>query len=173
VAALIAERTAYTDSTRLARLDDAIVWLDGHLGEDGPQQRWDSLDPLIAHDRLQAAYGYLVEALFAANRRWRPWRNREMPALKALSWLPENFAERIVNAANAPSFDHAGYMQRTQALRSLFDDLCQHLIAEADYGGGEYGNDIVGEAFIHSHEEPGRAWNMDEWNVRRGERSRV
>ena len=162
VAALIAERTAYTDSNRMARLDDAIVWLDEHLGGDGPQRRWDSLEPLIAHDRLQAAYGYLVEALFAANRRWRPWRNREMPALLALPWLPENFAQRLVDAANAPSFDHTGYMQRAEALRSLFDDLCRHLIAEGDYGG-EHGDDIVGEAFIRSHEEPGRAWNMDEW----------
>ena len=24
---------------------------------------------------------------------------------------------------------------------------------------------VIGEAFIRSHEEPGRAWNMDEWNA--------
>jgi hypothetical protein len=162
VAELIAARTAYSDEMRLARLDEAIVWIDGHLGGDGPQRRWESLDPLVSHDRLQAAYGYLVQALFAANRRWRSWRNREMIALLALPWLPKDFCERVVDAANAPSFDHDGYMQRVQALRGLFNDLCAHLTA-----AGDYGDDVIGEAFVRSHDEPGRAWNMDEWNVRR------
>ena len=62
----------------------------------------------------------------------------------------------------APSFDHDGYMQRVQALRSLFDDLCVHLTA-----AGGYGDDVIGEAFVRSYDEPGRAWNMDEWNVGR------
>ena len=85
-----------------------------------------------------------------------------MTALLALSWLPKDFAERVFNAANASSFDHAGYMQRVQALQSMFNDLCEHLVAD-----GDYGDDVIGEAFIRSHEEPGRAWNMDEWNDRR------
>jgi len=162
VAELIAARTVYSDDLRLAQLDEALVWIDEHLGGDGPQLRWESLDPLVAHDRLQAAYGYLVQALFATNSRWRPWRNREMTALLALPWLPESFAERAFAAANAPSIDHDDYMQRVQALRGLFHDLCEHLMAN-----GDYGVDVIGEAFVRSHEEPGRAWNMDEWNVRR------
>ena len=162
LAALITERTTYSDAMRLARLDEAIVWLDGHLGGDGPQSRWASLDPLVAHDRLQAAYTYLVEALFAVNRSWRPWRNREMSALLALPWLPENFVDRVFEAANASSLDYAGYLRRVQVLRGLFGDLCQFLIDE-----GDYGDDILGEAFIRSHEEPGRAWNITEWNARR------
>jgi hypothetical protein len=29
---------------------------------------------------------------------------------------------------------------------------------------------VPGEAFIRSHDEPGRAWNMDEWNRKHAER---
>jgi len=37
---------------------------------------------------------------------------------------------------------------------------------------GEYGDDVISEAFIRSHDEPGRAWNMDEWNARHREQVR-
>lgn len=84
VADLIRKRMAYDKATRIMRLDEAITWLDQHMGMDGPEVRWNSLGPLIAHDRLQAAYEYLIQALFAYNRRWQPWRNREMTALLAL-----------------------------------------------------------------------------------------
>jgi hypothetical protein len=147
-------------------LDEAIVWLDQHLSGDGPQRRWDSVGPLIAHDWLQAAYDYLVHALFAYNRRWRPWRNREMSSLLALSWLPQGFADQVLSVLNAPSSGHVGYLARANALRGLFEDLISHLIAD-----GEYGEDAIGEAFIRSHDEPGRAWNMEEWNRQHAVRS--
>lgn len=146
---------------RTARLDEAITWLDQHLSGEGPQRRWDSLGAAIAHDRLQAAYDYLVQALFAYNRRWRPWRSREISYLLALPWLPAGFADRALAASSAPSPGYAGYMARVHTLRALFQDLTARLIAD-----GEYGQDAVAEAFIRSHDEPGRAWNMDEWNVR-------
>jgi len=161
VAGLVAARTAYADPIRTARLDEAITWLDQHLSDEGPQRRWDSLGAAIAHDRLQAAYDYLVQALFAYNRRWRPWRGREMSVLLALPWLPASFADRALAASSAPSPGYAGYMARVHALRALFQDLTARLIAD-----GEYGQDAIAEAFIRSHDEPGRAWNMDEWNVR-------
>lgn len=69
VSELIAERTAYTDGVRVARLDEAINWLDQHLSGDRPRCSWQSLGPAIAHDRLQAACEYLVQGLFAYNRR--------------------------------------------------------------------------------------------------------
>ncbi len=156
---LIAKRTHYDDTTRIQRLDEAITWMDQHLGGDGPQIRWESLGPLIAQDRLQAAYGYLIQALFAYNRHWRPWRNREMSVLQKLPWLPENFQTRLFYAANAPSLDYQGYMQRVEYLRGLFADLLARLVVD-----GDYGNDPIGEAFIRDNEEPGRAWNMDQWN---------
>ena len=165
VAQLIETRTTYPNAVRIARLDEAITWLDQHLSKDGPQVRWDSLGPVIAYDRLQAAYEYLVQALFAYNRCWRPWRNREMSALLALSWLPENFADRVPEALGTSSLDSVGYRSRVDCLRGLFQDITDRLVSE-----GEYGEDVISEAFIRSHDEPGRAWNMDEWNRKHAER---
>ena len=159
VAELIKTRTNYTKAIRMDKLDEAITYLDQHLGEDGPQVRWDSLGPIIAHDRLQAAYEYLVQGLFAYNRQWRPWRNRETGSLLVLPWLPEDFANRILMALNAPSLDYSGYLMRVDALKGLFQDLMNQLMAD-----GDYGEDVIGEAFIRSHDEAGRAWNMDDWN---------
>lgn len=157
-ARLISQRTTYDDDARLARLDEAIVWLDQHLNWK-PEPVWEKLGPAIALDRLEAAYHYLARALFAYNRRWQPWRNREMQTLLQLPWLPDNFAERALIAANAPSLDQDGYMARTNMLRDLFNELLAQLIAN-----GDYSNTPIDQAFIRSHEEPGRAWNMDEWN---------
>ncbi len=156
-AQLIAQRTAYDDDTRLKRLDDAIIWLDQHL-HGKLETAWEKLGPAIAHDRLAAAYHYLVDALFAYNRRWRVWRNREMQTLLALPWLPDNFAERVLTAANAPSLDHAGYQTRIEQLRALFNELLARLIAD-----GEYSRAPIDQAFMRQNEEPGRSWNLDEW----------
>lgn len=165
VAELIEKRTTYTNAIRMVKLDEAITWLDQHLSDDGPQVRWDSLGPVIAHDRLQAAYGYLVQALFAYNRCWRPWRNREMSSLLALPWLPESFTDRVLGVLGISSPDYVGYKSRVDCLRGLFQDITNRLVSD-----GEYGEDVISEAFIRSHEEPGRAWNMDEWNRKHAER---
>ena len=162
---LIDIRTTYTNAIRMAKLDEAITWLDQHLSGNRPQDRWDSLGSVIAYDRLQAAYEYLVQALFAYNRRWRPWRNREMSSLLTLPWLPEDFANRVQGALSASSLDHAGYMNRLDCLRDLFQDLTNRLVSD-----GEYGDDVISEAFVRSHDEPGRAWNMDKWNRKHAER---
>ena len=162
---LIAARTTYTEAMRISRLDEAVTFLDQHLAADKPQARWDSLGCLTAHDRLQAAYEYLVQALFAYNCRWRPWRNREMSFLLALPWLPEDFENRALSAWSISSQDYAGYMNRVEVLRSLFKDLTTRLVKD-----GLYGEDLLGEAFIRSHDEPGRAWNMDAWNLKHAQR---
>lgn len=157
---LLAERTAYPEDLRIERLDEAVTWLDQHLGDDGPEVRWQSLAPAHAHDRLQAAYTYLVQALFAYNRRWQPWRNREMSYLLRLPWLPANFAERVLPALNAPSLDRAGYNARVTILRDLFAELLTQLLAT-----GVYTEDPVSESFIRRHPGPGWAWNMNAWNT--------
>jgi predicted nucleotidyltransferase len=159
IAQLIARKTAYDEETRLRRLDEALIWLDQHLGERTPQQVWQALGPAIAFDRLQAAYDYLVAALFAYNRQWRIWRNREMGALLNLAWLPSHFADRVLLAANAPSLDFSGYLTRVEALQSLFADLREQLIAN-----GDYAQMPIDQAFLRLNEEPGRAWNLEEWN---------
>jgi hypothetical protein len=172
---LIACRTAYGDDLRQSRLDEAITWLDQHLSGDGPLRRWQSLGPARAHDCLHAAYGYLVQALFAYNRQWRPWRNREMSSLLTLCWLPERFSERVLNALNAPSPDYVGYLERASVLRALFGEIIERLLVDGEYGtAAEAGHDpidaVIMEAFVRSHDEPGRAWNMDDWNLRHRQR---
>lgn len=159
VARLIAQKTAYPDDVRLARLDEAVVSLDQHLSPGQPQRVWQTVGPAVAHDRLAAAYSWLVGALFAYNRRWRIWRNREMEALLQLPWLPPDFAERVLVAANAPELGFAGYMARADMLQSLFADLLAQLIASGDYSHAP-----VDQAFMRMHDEPGRSWNMLEWN---------
>ena len=165
VAELIQQKTIYTDAIRQQRLDEAITFLDQHLGWGSPEKNWDHLGPAIAHDRLQAAYGYLVAGLFAYNRQWRIWRNREMNGLSQLPWLPAQFDELILIAGNAPSLDQAGYQARVEALDTLFTAFQVEVQA-----AGLYGADPISEAFMRGAEEPGRAWNMDEWNERRQQR---
>lgn len=160
----IQQRSAYPDAVRQARLDEAITWLDQHLGWDAPQTNWDALGPAIAHDRLNAAYHYLVDGLFAYNGRWRTWRNRQMSSLLQLPWLPTGLPDDILQVANAPSLDYAGYLTRVEKLTTYFAAFRQQLIANGEY------TEPVDEAFIRSHEEPGRAWNMAEWNAKRRER---
>jgi kanamycin nucleotidyltransferase len=166
--ALLPEWTRYPEALRQTRLDVSLTWIDQHLGLaeiddppiDWPQVRWDSLGPLVAHDRLSAAYDYLVEALFAANRRWRTWRNREMTALLRLPWLPPDCAARLPQAVLGGALDYEAYLRRVAALKSLTLDLLAHLQSSGDYGSQPFS-----EAFIRQYEEPGRAWNMDAWNA--------
>jgi hypothetical protein len=119
---------------------------------------WETLGPIIAHDRLNAAYDELVQALFAYNRRWRPWRSRETSSLLQLPWLPEQFTDQVLIALNAPSLDHEGFMSRVTVLTGFFEELIARLIAD-----GLYGQDAISEAFIRQHNEPGRSWNIKEW----------
>lgn len=167
VAELIKDRTVFTDDIRTARLDHALVRLDQHLSEGGAESRWENLGAAIAHDRLQAAYEHLVRALFAYNRRWHLWRDREMSSLLTLPWLPEGFEHRVLHASNAPALDYDGYLKRVETLRGLFLDLTTRVIAD-----GDYESNAVFEAFERTHNEPGRAWNMDEWNQKHEKRKK-
>ncbi|GAB3408285.1 nucleotidyltransferase domain-containing protein [Flindersiella endophytica] len=166
VARLIALRTAYPDDLRLRILDDAIPLISDHLVEDTLMRTWESLGPVVAGDRLQAVYEYVVKALFAYNRRWRGWRNREMSAVLRLPWLPEGFEQRILGAAVAGGHDLAAYLERAGVLRELSERLIGRLVDDGVYGSGE----PVDEAFIRIHDEPGRAWNMDDWNAEHARR---
>ena len=159
MAEVILERTAYDNTQRLAMLDAAIVAVDHICHDDSPARTYATLGPLVAHDRISAAYDDLVGALFAYNRRWLPWRARRTSYLLDLPWLPERFGERAVMAVGGE------YGQRVASLKALYDDLIARL--EAD---GTYGDDPISEAFIRTHDEPGRSWNMAEWNARHAAR---
>lgn len=60
---------------------------------------------------------------------------------------------------NPPGSGYDGYIPQVGVLRTMFEALVGRLVAD-----GDYGDDLVGEASIRGHEEPGRAWNMDAWN---------
>ncbi|MFO7682225.1 MAG: nucleotidyltransferase domain-containing protein [Chloroflexota bacterium] len=160
ISALIAERTAYSAEVRQQRLDESLVWLDQHLNWKDPQKMWDQMGPAIAHDRLNAAYSYLAKALFAYNGRWQIWRNREMQTLLQLPWLPAGFQEKALTAASASGHNFAAYQQRIDVLREMFQYLLDKLVEDGDYSSMP-----IDQAFIRQNQEPGRAWNMEEWNT--------
>src|SRR5574341_210253 len=162
---LIAERTYFNDEIRRERLDDAIVHLDWLLRDSSAERTWETQGVTIAHYRLHSAYDYLMQALFAYNRRWRTLSSREISDLLKLPWLPEKFNEQLILATNALSVTKDGYQQRVAILQHFFNELvtkCQQ--------AGIYGGDAVSEAFIRQHDEPGRNWNMDKWNKKHKER---
>jgi hypothetical protein len=159
IAQLISQKTAYDNEIRQQRIDEALIWLDQHLTWSDPLKIWHAYNPVIAFDRLSAAYRYLVQALFAYNRQWQIWRNREMQALLQLSWLPTDFENKILIAANAPSLDESGYLARATTLTALFQEFLAELTRSGDYSAMP-----VDQAFIRQNQELGRAWNMEEWN---------
>ncbi|PIE81155.1 MAG: hypothetical protein CSA11_05110 [Chloroflexi bacterium] len=156
---LISQKTIFNDDIRQQRLDNALIWLDQHLAWVDPLEIWRIYGPVIAFDRLNAAYSYLVQALFAYNRKWQIWRNREMQGLLRLPWLPPDFEQKVLMAANGSSLDETGYCSRFAALKELFQDLLSELTES-----GEYSTMPVDQAFIRQNQEIGRAWNMAEWN---------
>jgi hypothetical protein len=156
---LITQKTAYDEETRQQRLDEALIWLDQHLTWADPLKKWHTYGPAVAFDRLSAAYCYLVQALFAYNRQWQVWRNREMQKLLQLPWLPVDFEKRVLIAANAPGLDEVGYQARAAMLTELFQELLVELTTSGDYSAMP-----VDQAFIRQNQEIGRAWNMEEWN---------
>jgi len=165
---LIAERTFVSDEIRQECLDDAIVHLDWLLRDSTIVRTWETLGAKIAHYRLHSAFDYLVQALFAYNRHWRTLRSRELSDLLKLPWLPEKFDEQLILATNALSVTKDGYLQRATILRQFFNELVTKCQQDGIYGG----SNAISEAFIRQHDEPGRSWNMDEWNKKHRKRNR-
>ena len=159
LAQLIASRIHYREDIRLARLDDSLIQLDSYLAENKPEKSWQIMGPLLAHARLHTAYDYLIQALFAYNRCWRPQRNRETAMLLTLSWIPSDFVDQCLIAMNAPALDYEGYMTRVNILQTLFKKLIEALI-----NSGDYSYTPVDQALIRRLDEPGRSWNLSEWN---------
>lgn len=164
---LIKDRTLYDDTTRLLRLDEAIVWLDQLLNEGEPDRVWHTYGSMLAHDRLNAAYDYLVQMMFAYNKKWRTWKTREMTALLQLPWHPKSFKENGLSAIVAMSADYEGYKGRAHVMSSMFDEILKQLVSDGTYQDGN----PVSEAFIRSHGEPGRAWNIHAWMKKHRDRA--
>jgi hypothetical protein len=167
VAPLVAAIAAYDDSLRTPRLDESLCRLDDALSWGDATSDWEALGPVIAHDRLQAAYEALVGGLFAYNSAWRPWRSRETRALLALSALPETMVRDPLSCVAAIGHGFNGYASRRASLEECFDWLSTMLRDDPSYG-----DDPVDAAFIRAHEEPGRAWNLADWVARHGDSER-
>lgn len=157
---LVAKRTKYNEQIRQWRLDDALVALDWLLDASTTDQTWNLLGATVAHYRLHSACEYLVQGLFAYNRQWRTFRSRELADLFKLQWLPNQFEDQFLLATNALSENHEGYQQRVTVLNQFFKALAAQCQQD-----GTYGKDVVGEAFIRQHNEPGYAWDIDEWQL--------
>lgn len=159
IAALIKDRTTMSEADRLAILDESIgqaIWV---IPDGDADRHWRKLGGPEAFDRLQAGYQELARALFAYHRKWLPWRSRELRGLQNLAWLPQGFKDDLPALIASDGHDFAAYARRSGALRSALVALIARLQDE-----GVYGEDPDGESFRRLHDEPGRAWNMDEWN---------
>lgn len=197
VATLIDRKTSFDETQRVTRVDHALVRLDHLLNGTDPEAAWENLGAGEAHDRLNVAFDHLVSALFAINHRWRPWPSRRIRQLLALPWLPEapavgsraadaasrssatgkgeadeaehtpgvadaGLAAAVTHLCTAHAPGYEGYAARFRALATALTDIVDRLRGEPGYG-----DDPMSTAFKRTHEEPGRSWNMDEWNARR------
>ena len=156
---LIDEKTIYKEEIRQERLDDAFIKLDWLLKDSTIERTWDTLGARVAHFRLHSAFDYLIQALFAYNCRWRTLHSRELTDLLKLPWLPKKFDEQLLELTNALTGTKEGYLGREKSLNRCFEEVLA--ICQQD---GLYGKNAVNEAFIRQNDEPGRDWNMDEWN---------
>ncbi|QDP95318.1 hypothetical protein FOE78_04785 [Microlunatus elymi] len=157
---LIADRTSMSDQQRLAILDASLNQAFALIPDDDAEGHWNMLGGPEAFDRLQAGYQELARALFAYHRKWRPWRSRELRGLQDLTWLPTGFRDNAAELLTASGHDFTAYRRRAAALRAAFNALIARLQAD-----GTYGDDPDNESFLRIYDEPGRAWNMDDWNA--------
>ena len=164
VARTVSARTRYDDAVRISKIDIAVTSIDQILAEGTPERVWHHLGPLRAFDRLLAAYGSTIDLIFALNRRWRFWPERQMTYLLSLPRLPADCEKRLERAITGAR-SLAGYQERVQTLRGLFRDVLDDLCDEGFYQGNP-----ISEAFIRSHDQPGRSWNIAEWNEKRRHR---
>lgn len=161
VSALLVERTSMSEQQRRQILDEVLVAAAGLLRPD-PVSAWTILGPAETFDRLQTAYEELVRGLFAYNRKWRPWRGRALRSLTRLTYLPQAVADDLEGAVRTAGDDSTAYEARSRLLGLALDQLIDQLHRHDDYGP-----DAVSEAFRRLHDEPGRAWNVDEWSSNR------
>lgn len=162
---LINAKTDYSDPVRQQKLDDAINHLSWLLSEANTGRPYDTLGSTAAHYRLHSAFDYLVQALFAFNRRWRTLRSRELTDLISLPWLPTRFKHDLFVAMNASAADKNSYEHRVSILKRFFDELVAKCQQDQIYG-----DNPLDEAFIRQHEEPGRGWNMVDWEQKHTKR---
>jgi hypothetical protein len=159
---LLDKRTEYDDKTRKQRIDEFILAFDYIIAEKKYEETWDRYGSLAAISRLDVVLDSLIGALFAYNRKWRFFKDREIEFLLRLPWLPKEFDRRVLQAITVTDMSRDGYLKKAAAIEGMSKEIINKLTIESFYG-----EDPAAEAFIRSHSEPGRAWNMKEWNEKR------
>jgi hypothetical protein len=159
---LVRRRTEYDERIRAQRLDSFLLAVDAELVDNRPEKTWDRHGPVVALRRLEYALDAIVGGLFAYNRSWRFYRDRETVFLLQLPWLPRDFVKSLHGALQSSSPDKQGFMERATATHRIAMDLIKQLQLD-----GEYGTEPFSEAFVRTYDEPGRASNLEEWNRKR------
>jgi predicted nucleotidyltransferase len=167
IARLIEQKTAYSDGIRRSRIDRAILNLDQLVSVGRVEEAWHRHGPAAAHDRLNDAYEQLIGAIFACNRKWRPWRSREQSHMVRLNWLPTLLQQDATRLVVPSVSSQAGYLDRANALRRCFAELQSRCQEERLYD-----KDPISEAFERCFNEPGRDWNIMEWVEQHNARNR-
>jgi hypothetical protein len=161
IAELVRCKTRYTDRDRLPRLDQSLLQLEQLLKWTDARIPWHYQGERTAQDRLNAAYEYLVEALFALNRQWRPWRSRQTKPLLSLGWLPKGFANSFTSVCTTPCSGFEGYKDRYYRLQGALGEMVREISRDP-----KYQPEPISAAFVRTHRQLGYASNMERWNRR-------
>lgn len=160
VEALMERVVAMSPRQQQRLLDAALLAGDGLT--DDPEELWQR-DELEALDALNAQWEALLRLLYAVNQTWFPYRARAVRNLARLAWRAGLEGETLRSCLAAPA-DRQGFLDRASALNLVRQRVVARLSDDP-----RYGQDPVFAAFLRQHDEPGRAWNMDEWLRRHAE----
>lgn len=162
IEALISARTAMADIERRELIDRALLDADGLLED--PAALWQQ-DPLRALDALNLQWEAILAATFAINRVWLPYRGRAMRSLRLLPWRGALTDEALPACIAGEGRERDAFLARAEVLTTVSEGILERLQDEPDYG-----EDPIFAAFLRTHDEPGRAWNLAEWNAARAAR---
>lgn len=165
VESLVVERIAMSERERRTALDAALLAADGLL--ENPETLWER-DELEALDALNAMWEAVMAGTYAINRVWMPYRGRGVRGLRRLPWRGALGDDLLMRCVATDGTDRAAFVKRAAALTRAHEALLAHLQDDP-----EFGEDPTFAAFLRAHDEPGRAWNIEEWSARhRGRRHR-
>lgn len=158
---LVTERLLMSPEQRRERIDRALIEA-GALIPDDPDGTWAVLGPAEASDRPQAGVEALARVVLAEQCRWEPFRGRLQRVLARCAWRPRAVGAGWEQVLVGTGAGQASHRDRALVLRRALTEVIDRLATQPDWQ-----SDPVSRAFRRVHDEPGRAWNLEEWNARR------
>lgn len=79
------------------------------------------------HYILNGAVTKLVEALFQVNGEYIPHEKWIIHFSRTLSWTPDQWEERLLEAMNTGDFSHENLIQRQTAIEKLWEDIDKYI----------------------------------------------